>query len=137
MEWKQLSFFEEELTEDEIRLRAILKHGSGYDGGCLRIYAAEQMLDNNSFIKFLADEFYVGGHSVKNGFVDYDGRGLVIREWRTNIEWRYTWRQIAKVYHDMIRCLEFPDRKIIDLFHDAKKAGEGAPVPRMHYFGGD
>ena len=141
MEGIQLSLFDEELSEEESRLRAILKRGSGYEGGCLRIYAAEQLLDNDRFVMFLADEFNVGGHSVTiegfRGFCDYNGRGIIVREWKTNREWKYNWRKIAQVYRDMIREGEFPGYKVITLFQEARKAGKGAPMPRMYYYGGE
>lgn len=137
MEGIQLSLFDDELSEEESRLRAILKRGSGYEGGCLRIYAAEQLLDNERFVMFLSDEFYVGGHSAGNVFVDYNSRGMIVREWKTNREWKYNWRKIAQVYRDMIREGEFPGYQVITMFQEARKAGKGAPAPRIHWWGGD
>ena len=139
MEGIQLSFFEPEIPEEEKRLRQVLKRGSGYEGGCLRIYAAERLLDAERFVMFLADEFHIGGHSFStadfNGFVDYNGRGLMIREWKTNREWKYSWKQIARVYEEMIRMGEFPEYGVITRYEEARKAGKGAPAPRMHYWG--
>ena len=137
MDGVQISFFDAEISEEEKRLRQILKRGSGYEGGCLRIYAAEQLLDADRFVMFLADEFNVGGHSFDwngfRGFVDYNGRCLMVREWKTGQEWKYNWRQIARVYRDMISTGEFPEHNVITLFQEARKAGKGAPMPRMHY----
>lgn len=137
----QLSFFDVERSEDETILREILKRGSGYEGGCLRIYAAEQLLDADRFVMFLGDEFYIGGHSVTldgfHGFCDYNGSGMIIREWKADREWKYSWRQVARVYRDMISMGEFPDYKVITLYEEARKAGKGAPAPRIHYWGGD
>ena len=141
MEAIQLSFFDTEISEEEKRLRQVLKRGSGYEGGCLRIYAAERLLDADRFISFLGDEFYIGGHSFStdgfDGFVDYNGRGLMLREWRTNREWKYSWRQVARVYREMISMGEFPEYKVITLYEEARKAGKGAPAPRIHWWGGD
>jgi len=138
MEAVQLSFFDTEISDEEKRLRDVLKRGSGCEGGCLRIYAAEQLLDADRFVMFLADEFSVGGHSYSNdsfrGFVDYNGRGLIIREWKTNQEWKYSWKKIARVYTDMIRMGEFPEYNVITLYEEARKAGKGAPAPRMYYW---
>lgn len=135
----QLSFFDTEAPEDQIRLRKILKRGSGFEGGPLRIYAAERLLDAERFVMFLADEFNVGGHSVSmdgfRGFCDYNGRGMIVREWKTNKEWKYSWKQIARIYEDMIGMGEFPEYSVITLYEEARKAGKGAPAPRMHYFG--
>lgn len=138
MDGVQISFFDAEISEEEKRLRQILKRGSGYEGGCLRIYAAEQLLDADRFVMFLADEFNVGGHSFDwngfRGFVDYNGRCLMVREWKTGQEWKYNWRQIARLYRDMISTGEFPEYNVITLFQEARKAGKGAPMPRMHYW---
>lgn len=137
MEAIQISFFDTEISEEEHRLREILKRGSGFEGGCLRIYAAEQILDADRFVMFLADEFNVGGHSVTlenfRGFCDYNKRGMVVREWRTAQEWKYGWKKIAQIYRDMIRMGDFPEYNVITLYEEARKAGKGAPMPRMHY----
>ena len=139
MDGIQISFFDAEISEDEKRLREILKRGSGYEGGCLRIYAAGQLLDAERFVMFLADEFNVGGHSVSfegfRGFCDYNGRGIVVREWKENREWKYSWKQIAGVYREMISMGEFPEYDVITLYEEARKAGKGAPAPRVHYWG--
>lgn len=137
MEGVQISFFDTEISEEEKRLREILKRGSGFSGGPLRIYAAEQLLDADRFVMFLADEFNVGGHSVTmegfRGFCDYNRRGMIVREWKTNREWKYGWKKIAQIYLDMIRMGEFPEYNVITMFQEARKAGKGAPMPRMHY----
>lgn len=141
MDGIQISFFDAEISDEEKRLREILKRGSGFEGGCLRIYAAEQLLDVDRFVMFLADEFDVGGHSVTmegfRGFCDYNGRGMIVREWKTNREWKYGWKKIAQIYLDMIRMGEFPDYSVITMFQEARKAGKGAPAPRIHWWGGD
>ena len=137
MDGIQISFFDAEISEDEKRLREILKRGSGFSGGPLRIYAAEQLLDADRFVMFLADEFNVGGHSVTlegfRWFCDYNGRGMVIREWKTGMEWKYGWKKIAQVYRDMISMGDFPEYNVITMYEDARKAGKGAPIPRMRY----
>lgn len=141
MEAIQLSFFDEEISDEERRLREILKRGSGFEGGPLRIYAAERLLDADRFVMFLADEFNVGGHSVSlngfRGFCDYNKRGMVVREWKTNMEWKYGWKKIAKIYRDMISMGDFPEYNVITLYEEARKANKGSPMPRMHYWGGD
>ena len=139
MDGIQISFFDAEISEEEKRLREILKRGSGFSGGLLRIYAAEKLLDADRFVMFLADEFNVGGHSVSfegfRGFCDYNGRGIVVREWKEDREWKYSWKQIAGVYREMISMGEFPEYDVITLYEEARKAGKGAPAPRMHYLG--
>ena len=135
MQLSMFDFMGEIMDEEKRRLREVLKRGSGYEGGCLRIYAAERLLDNQRFVMFLSEEFHVGGHSIKGGFADYNGRGFVIREWDTGMTKRYTWKQIAQEYREMILCGEFPDDKVIRLYEGARKAGKGAPAPRIHYWG--
>lgn len=141
MEGVQLSLFDTDLSEDETRLREILKRGSGYEGGCLRIYAAEKLLDGDRFVEFLADEFNVGGHSVRSenfsGFVDYNGRGMIVREWKTDREWKYNWKKIARTYRDMISMGEFPEYSVISLYEMARNHGKGVQAPRIHYWGAD
>lgn len=138
MEAIQISFFDTEISDEEKLLREALKRGSGFENGCLRIYAAERLLDAERFVMFLADEFHVGGNSFHtdgfDGFVDYDGRGLTIREWKTNLEWKYSWKKIAQVYREMISMGEFPEYRVITLYEEARKAGKGAPAPRMKYW---
>ena len=53
MDGVQLSFFDKDVSEDEKRLREILKRGSGFSGGQLRIYAAEQLLDADNPVEKL------------------------------------------------------------------------------------
>ena len=130
-------FMADIMDDEKRRLRNVLKRGSGYEGGPLRIYAAERLLDDQRFVMFLADEFNVGGHSIPGGFADYNGRGLQIREWDTGRTLKYTWKQIAKEYREMIGCGEFPGQDVIRMYEEARKAGKGAPAPRMHYWGGD
>lgn len=137
MQLSMFDFMGEIMDEEKRRLREILKRGSGYEGGCLRIYAAERLLDDQRFVMFLADEFNVGGHSIPGGFADYNGRGFTIWDWSTRMEMKYTWKRIAQEYREMILCGEFPDDKVVRLYEEARKAGKGAPAPRMRYWGGD
>ena len=137
MQMNMFDYLADMIDEEKRKLREILKRGSGYDGGPLRIYAAEQILDEPRFVMFLADEFGVGGHSIKGGFADYNGRGFVVTEWSANTKKKYSWKQIAKEYREMILCGDFPEDNVIRMYDQARKAGKGAPAPRMHYWGGD
>ena len=137
----QLSMFDllPDMMDEETRMiREIMKRGSGYENGCLRIYAAERTLDSDRFTEFLADEFGVGGHSVRSdtitGFVDYNGRGVTVSEWKTDRKWKYSWKKIARIYMDMISTGEFPEYDVIRKYEEARQAGKGAPAPRMKYW---
>ena len=134
MQMTMFDFMADMMDEEKRRLRKILKRGSGYENGALRIYAAEQLLEDQRFVMFLADEFGIGGHSVPGGFADFNGKGLVIRDWQTRMEMKYTWKQIAKEYREMICCGEFPGDDVIRMYEEARKAGKGAPAPRMYYW---
>ena len=137
MQLSMFDFMTDMMDDEKRRLREVLKRGSGYEGGKLRIYAAEQLLDDQRFVTFLADEFNTGGHSIPGGFADYNGRGFTIRDYPTQMEMRYSWKRIAREYREMISCGEFPGDDVTRMYAEARKAGKGAPAPRMHYWGGD
>ena len=137
MQMSMFDFMEDMMDSEKRRLRDVLKRGSGYEGGLLRIYAAERLLDDQRFVMFLADEFNIGGHSIPGGFADYNSRGFLIRDWGTGMEMKYNWKRIAQEYREMILCGEFPGDDVIRMYEEARKAGKGAPAPRMHYWGGD
>ena len=44
-------------------------------------------------------------------------------------------KQIAKAYAQMIQEGLFPDAEVLQLYEEARKAGKGAPAPRIHYWG--
>ena len=119
----------------------ILKDGCWREGSKLRIYAAYMTLDWDRFTEFLADEFDISGHSIPGGFVDFSGKGMVIRHYSREtvsperMEQKYTWKQVAKAYAQMIREGLFPEHEVLQLYEEARKAGKGAPAPRMHYWG--
>lgn len=137
---RQISFFD---TEPDLfdawaaEMREVIRRGSGYENGCLRIYAAYQLLDTDRFISFLGDEFGVGGHSVPGGFADYNGSGLVISHWRTDERKKWSWKKVAEAYAQLIESGSWPDAKVKAMYAEARKAGKGAPAPRMYYWGGD
>ena len=136
---QQISMFET-VEAPKSELFEILKRGST-ENAALRIYAAYMTLDGERFAEFLADEYGIGGHSIPGGFVDYNGKGMIIRYWnRENVfparmDQKYTWKQIAKAYAQMIQEGLFPDAEVLQLYEEARKAGKGAPAPGIHYWG--
>ena len=133
MDGIQISMFDASDPE-QAELRSVLRRGGPFSNGALRIYAAWNTLNADRFAEFLADEFGVGGHSISEGFCDYDGKGLVIRRWRTNEQRKYSWKRIAKEYEQLIRMGEFPDTEVRRKYEEARAAGKGAPAPRMYYY---
>lgn len=134
----QITMFEELpdlMDADAAEVREVLRRGSGFEGGCLRIYAAERLLDPERFVEFLKDEFGTGGHSITGGFCNYNGRKLTIEHWKQgNKRKEYTWKNIAYIYREMISIGSWPDAEVKELYAEARKAGKGAPAPRLHYY---
>ncbi|HCK88425.1 MAG TPA: helicase, partial [Erysipelotrichaceae bacterium] len=88
------------LPEDD--LDNDLMRGSQFEGGKMRIYALYQHEASASVrAEFLRKEYGLGGHSQQlmsgeSGFVDYNGRGVLIHSFRSDYEVRYTWREAEK-----------------------------------------
>lgn len=135
----QISLFEtapELFSTADAELRDVLSLAShGWESSKLRIYAAEQLLDEERFISFLAEEFGISGHSIPGGFVDFRGYGIEIRHWNSDGRTRWNWRKAAKIYHALV-AEGWPGEKVISLYREARKAGKGAPAPGMYYWGG-
>lgn len=135
---QQISMFET-VEAPKSELFEILKRGCR-ENAALRIYAAYMTLDGERFAEFLADEYGTGGHSIPGGFVDYSGKGMIIRYWNrekvfpARMDKKYTWKQIAKAYDQMIQEGLFPDAEVLRRYAEARAAGKGAPAPRMHYY---
>lgn len=129
----QISMFE--MLEPETRFRHELKHGSGFEGGKVRIYAASMNLDNKEFAVFLRNEYGIGGHSATfpdggSGFTDYDAKGLVIREWRTNVSERHNWNECAREIRNLIISGEYlTDAEFRKVQEVAKENGGRLPLP--------
>ena len=133
MNGEQLSMFQE-YDEDETRLRDGIRRGSGYEDGALRIYAAIHLLNENELAAYLKEEFGIGGWSLPDGFLDYDGKGIRVRK-RHGEEKSYSWRYIARTYRDMAANGTFPNQKVIDRLGDivAEYGSIPLPIPRYKY----
>ena len=114
----QLSMFDylaEEQDEKSRMLESALSRGSGVDGGQRRIYDASMTMDDEDFKRFLVEEFGTGGHSFdacgSSGMVDYNPRGLIVRRWADNVEYRYTWQNAADVFRKLIALDRFPIKR--------------------------
>lgn len=140
-QWIQLSMFDdlgriEQEDWFQERFRESVHRGSGYEGGKLRIFAAAETKDRDRLADFLQEEYGVGGNSIRDGFCDYDRRGMVIRKWKTNEEKRYPWWRVRDEVLRQIRAGEFLTKEEERQFREicGKRNGEIAhPKPRMHY----
>lgn len=82
------------ISEDEID--RMLRTGSNFEGGKIRIYALyQQQGDAKERAAFLKAEYGIGGHSYtfldgSRGFADYDGKGILLRNYGHDREVRLT-----------------------------------------------
>ena len=130
------------LDTDEIE--HVLRRGSGYEGGKIRIaafYAGNHTPDEAK--QFLKEEYGVGGYSHTfltgaSGFVDYDGKGLKARLWKSDGEFRFSWITVHAYLRDMIKngryLTEAEQAKYDEIVKPyAKRKAPPTPHPRMHY----
>ena len=119
-----------------------LLHGSGFEGGKIRIaafYSAPHTPDEAK--KFLKEEYGTGGHSHTflngaSGFVDYDAKGIEVREWKTDNRIRLSWVSVDSYIRGMIRngtYLTADEQKTFDAMKAKQRGKLPTPQPRMHY----
>ena len=88
------------ISENEID--RMLRTGSNFEGGKIRIYALyQQQGDAKERAAFLKAEYGLGGHSYtfmdgSRGFADYDGKGILLRNYGHDREVRLTWSAVDK-----------------------------------------
>ena len=88
------------ISEDEID--RMLRTGSNFEGGKIRIYALyQQQGEAKERAAFLKAEYGLGGHSYtfmdgSRGFADYDGKGILLRNYGHDREVRLTWSAVDK-----------------------------------------
>ncbi len=94
------------ISDEEID--KVLRRGSGFAGGKIRIYAMyQQQGDAKARAAFLKNEYGTGGHShtftdESHGFVDYDAKGLFIRSYGHDKEVRLKWPEVDKRLHAIV-----------------------------------
>ena len=97
------------ISEDEID--RMLRAGSNFEGGKIRIYALyQQQGDAKERAAFLKAEYGLGGHSYtfmdgSRGFADYDGKGILLRNYGHDREVRLTWSAVDKRLDRLVSCL--------------------------------
>ena len=113
-----------------------LLRGSGYENGKIRIYAASINLNASKFAEFLKEEYGVGGHSSKDGFVDYNTKGISIRNWKTNEQETHNCSQTAKAIKKLIgvdRYLTPDEKNKIKTIQKKHRGQLPMPVARIKY----
>ena len=95
--------------------RAALASGSGFENGKMRIaaYYAENRTQKER-IAFLKKEYGTGGRSWtfqdgSSGFLDYDARGVKLREYTGNHEQLLKWPAVEKRIHVLIATGQYLD----------------------------
>ena len=95
--------------------RAALASGSGFENGKIRIapYYAENHTQKER-IEFLKKEYGTGGRSWtfqdgSSGFLNYDARGVKLREYAGNHEQLLKWPEVEKRIHVLIAMGQYLD----------------------------
>ena len=83
------SFSQEEINEE-------LKRGSGFEKGKFRIYEfLSHSMSNEDSVKFLKQEYGIGGHSLDDGgFESHSAKGITLE--RGNKKLTINWNEVAK-----------------------------------------
>ena len=129
------------LPEEEIE--NVLRHGSGFEGGKIRIAAFYASYPCPADAKaFLKEEYGVGGHSHTflngdSGFVDYDAKGVRIRQYPTNKETVLSWITVHTYLCAMVKNGTYltPEEraKYDEITKPYGKRTPPKPVPRFQY----
>ena len=121
----------------------MLRHGSGYEGGKLRIAALYQGNPTPKEAQaFLKDEYGIGGHSHTwldgtNGFVDYNSRGIRLSRRgfteEVNMRWPAVEQQIRYMVQNGLYLNEAEQERLTDMQRLYADTGLPAPNARMVY----
>ena len=115
------------ISEDEID--RMLRAGSNFEGGKIRIYVLyQQQGDAKERAAFLKAEYGLGGHSYtfmdgSRGFADYDGKGILLRNYGHDREVRLTWSAVDKrldrlvVNGQYLTALEMEEYRTVSYTH--------------------
>ena len=131
-----------EQDEDEKKcVRFMIEHGSGFEGGKVRIYAAAKLWSRDEpkrFAEFLKNEYDVGGCSMPGKwFMDHDARGIVFRNLKDGEmkEIRFSWKKVAQLYTDDFQNGYYlADLKTMQRMWEIQRTvGIQIPVPRLKY----
>lgn len=111
---------ETESREDRM-FREAVQSGSGFSGDKERIrkMIQDEPFDFRSLCDRIAKEYGTGGHSLKDGFLEYDSRSFRILDYKTR--WndpknglfnqytvtKYSWAKVVKKILDLIEADEY------------------------------
>lgn len=118
----QMSIFDvlgikEEKTEEQKRMELIegriVKWGSPFSGGTVRIIHAIE--DGKLDEQFLKREYGCGGGTFYEiGVIDFDAKGLSIREWHKDEKYKYTWAQMVQIWKKAYKEGTIPEKYIYE-----------------------
>ena len=129
------------LSDDEIN--HALRHGSGFEGGKLRIaafYASHPA--PKAAQDFLKEEYGIGGHSHtylsgNGGFVDYDSKGIRFSGKGYSEQTRLRWPAVEQHIRGMVENGTYLTENEQSRFDEMIRGMAGreipVPVPRAHY----
>ena len=120
------------ISEDEID--RMLRTGSNFEGGKIRIYALyQQQGDAKERAAFLKAEYGLGGHSYtfmdgSRGFADYDGKGILLRNYDHDREVRLTWSAVDKRLDRLVKNGQYLTALEMEEYRKLEQE-YGAPLP--------
>ena len=120
------------ISEDEID--RMLRTGSNFEGGKIRIYALyQQQGDAKERAAFLKAEYGIGGHSYtfmdgSRGFADYNGRGILLRNYDHDREVRLTWSAVDKRLDRLVENGQYLTALEMEEYRKLEQE-YGAPLP--------
>lgn len=137
--FEQISIFEL-LNPVESRFTSVVRHGSGFENGRVRIYCASVHFGLNDLARYLKEEYGIGGHTADfpdggRGFADHNGSGLKICEWKNNVEEKHSWLEVAREVKRLIAAENYLDEKDKTRLERVRaEYGEiPVPVPRTRF----
>ena len=120
------------ISEDEID--RMLRAGSNFEGGKIRIYALyQQQGEAKERAAFLKAEYGIGGHSYtfmdgSRGFADYDGKGILLRNYGHDREVRLTWSAVDKRLDRLVENGQYLTALEMEEYRKLEQE-YGAPLP--------
>jgi hypothetical protein len=110
-----------------------LLHGSGFENGKIRIYAASLNLSTTDLASFLKEEYGTGGRSIDGGFMDYNPKGIELRKWKEEKSEIHTWSEAAKEIKHLISMDRYLTDKEKNKIKEKQKEFNGLTLPVSRY----